>query len=171
MAYENEINYKLEATSTLATNINFANPAGFRLVIDSLKYPNAQYTVQAAAIPDLTVPGAIVNTPKRTILMAADKLEYAPLTLTFLVDENFTNYKEIHDWMFGMVGQDDLTHRKQRDLTLIIYNSANLVVQEIQFVDAHPTSLSSLPFEVTSESVNYLTAVAEFGYSYYKFKT
>ena len=49
------------------------------------------------------------------------------------------------------------------------YNSSNNVVKEIQFVDAHPTSLSSLPFEVTNENVNYLTAVVEFNYSYYKF--
>ena len=169
MAYTKEINYNLEPTSYLEEQQTFANPAGFRLVIDSLKYPNAQYTVQAAAIPDLSVPGAAMNTPKRNILMAADKLEYAPLTLTFLVDENFTNYQEIHDWMFGMVGQDDLGDRKTRDLTLIIYNSSNNVVKEIQFADAHPTSLSSLPFEVTNETVNYLTAVVEFHYSYYKF--
>lgn len=169
MAYEKEINYKLEPTSYLADNQTFANPAGFRLVIDSLKYPNAQYTVQAASIPDLSVPGAPLSTPKRNILVAADKLDYAPLTLTFLVDENFTNYQELHDWMFGMVGQDDFGERKVRDLTLVIYNSSNNVVKEIQFVDAHPTSLSSLPFEVTNESVNYLTAVVEFNYSYYKF--
>ena len=169
MAYTNEINYSVEPTSTLSTNINFANPASFRLVIDNLKYPNAQYTVQLAAIPDMSVTGAPMNTPKRNILVAADKIEYAPLSLTFIVDENFTNYKEIHDWMFGMVGQDDLGERKVRDLTLIIYNSSNNVVQEIQFADAHPTSLSSLPFEVTTESTNYLTAVAEFNYSYYKF--
>ena len=169
MAYEKEINYKLEPTSYLADNQTFANPAGFRLVIDSLKYPNAQYTVQAAAIPDLSVPGAPLSTPKRNILVAADKLDYAPLTLTFLVDENFTNYQELHDWMFGMVGQDDFGERKVRDLTLVIYNSSNNVVKEIQFVDAHPTSLSSLPFEVTNEAVNYLTAVVEFNYSYYKF--
>ena len=169
MAYTNEINYSAEPTSTLVENINFANPSSFRLVIDNLKYPNAQYTVQLASIPDMSVDGPAFNTPKRNILAAADKVVYAPLQLTFIVDENFTNYKEIHDWMFGMAGQDDLGQRKTRDLTLIIYNSANNVVQEIKFSDAHPTSLSSLPFEVTTESVNYLQAVAEFNYSYYKF--
>lgn len=169
MAYKNEINYSMEPTSTLVENINFANPSSFRLVIDNLKYPNAQYTVQLASIPDMSVDGASFNTPKRNILASADKVVYAPLQLTFLVDENFTNYKEIHDWMFGMVGQDDFGVRKTRDLTLVIYNSSNNVVQEIQFTDAHPSSLSSLPFETTGESVNYLTAVAEFSYSYYKF--
>jgi hypothetical protein len=169
MAYNNQINYSAEATSTLVENINFANPSSFRLVIDNLKYPNAQYTVQLASIPDMSVDGPAFNTPKRNILIAADKIVYAPLQLTFLVDENFTNYKEIHDWMFGMAGQDDLGPKKARDLTLIIYNSSNNVVQEIQFADAHPTSLSSLPFEVTTESVNYLQAVVEFNYSYYKF--
>ena len=169
MAYTNEINYSTEPTSTLVENISFANPSSFRLVIDNLKYPNAQYTVQLASIPDMSVDGAAMNTPKRNILVSADKIVYAPLQLTFIVDENFTNYKEIHDWMFGMVGQDDLNTRKNRDLALIIYNSSNNVVQEIQFADAHPTSLSSLPFETTGEAVNYLTAVAEFNYSYYKF--
>ena len=169
MAYTNEINYSMEPTSTLVENINFANPSSFRLVIDNLKYPNAQYTVQLASIPDMSVDGASFNTPKRNILASAYKIVYAPLQLTFIVDENFTNYKEIHDWMFGMVGQDDFGVRKTRDLTLIIYNSSNNVVQEIQFADAHPSSLSSLPFETTGESVNYLTAVAEFNYSYYKF--
>jgi len=169
MAYTKEINYNTQPTSYLVEQQTFANPAGFRLAIDSLKYPNAQYTVQAAAIPDLSVPGATMNTPKRNILIAADKLEYAPLTLTFLVDEQFTNYQEIHDWMFGMVGQGDQGQTKTRDLTLIIYNSNNNVVKEIKFADAHPTSLSSLPFEVTTETVNYLTAVVEFQYSYYKF--
>ena len=169
MAYTNEINYSTEPTSTLVENISFANPSSFRLAIDNLKYPNAQYTVQLASIPDMSVDGAAMNTPKRNILVSADKIVYAPLQLTFIVDENFTNYKEIHDWMFGMVGQGDLNTRKNRDLTLIIYNSSNNVVQQIRFVDAHPTSLSSLPFEVTTESVNYLQAVAEFNYSYYKF--
>lgn len=169
MTYELEVNYSDQPTSVLAENQSFANPSGFRLVIDNLKYPNAQYSVQLASIPDLSVPGAEFRTPKRNILLSADKLEYAPLSLTFLVDETFTNYQEIHDWMFGMVGQNDFGERKTRDLTLIIYNSSNNVVKEIQFVDAHPTSLSSLPFEVTNETVNYLTASVEFNYSYYKF--
>ena len=169
MAYDLEVNFKAEATSVQAENQSFANPSTFRLVIDNLKFPNAQYNVQLASIPDLSVPGAALNTPKRNILLGADKLEYAPLALTFLVDENFTNYQEIHDWMFGMAGQEDYGPRKDRDLTLIIYNSSNNVVKEIKFVDAHPTSLSSLPFEVTNETVNYLTASVEFSYSYYKF--
>lgn len=169
MAYTNEINYSTEPTSTLVENINFANPSSFRLMIDNLKYPNAQYTVQLGSIPDMSVEGAPFNTPKRSILVSADRIVYSPLSLTFIVDENFTNYKEIHDWMFGMVGQGDAGVRKTRDLTLIIYNSSNNVVQQIQFVDAHPTSLSSLPFEVTASTVNYLTAAVDFNYSYYKF--
>ncbi len=39
----------------------------------------------------------------------------------------------------------------------------------IKFVDAYPTSLSSIPFDITTTDVEYLTAVASFRYSYYQF--
>ena len=43
------------------------------------------------------------------------------------------------------------------------------LTKQIKFVDAYPTSLSSLPFDITTTDVEYLTAVAQFEYSYYQF--
>ena len=34
--------------------------------------------------------------------MLNEKLSYSPLDITFLVDENLNNYKEIHDWLLGL---------------------------------------------------------------------
>ena len=56
-----------------------------------------------------------------------------------------------------------------RDMTLTVMNSANNVTKQIKFVDAYPTSLSSIPFDITTTDVEYLTAVASFRYSYYQF--
>jgi hypothetical protein len=102
--------------------------------------------------------------------MAPDKVEYNPFDLTFLVDENMHNYKEIHDWILGLVTEDDYGVRKERDVTLQILNSHNNVSNEIQFVDAYPINLSSLPFDATTTDVEYLTASVTFQYSYFKFK-
>ena len=53
-----------------------------------------------------------------------------------------------------------------RDLTLTVMNSANNVTKQIKFVDAYPTSLSSLPFDITTTDVEYLTAVVTFIFLY-----
>jgi len=79
------------------------NPSAFNLVIDTLKYPNAQFSIQTAALPDLTATGAPLNTPKRNITQMPDKISYGSFTCAFLVDENMLNYEEIHDWMLDLV--------------------------------------------------------------------
>jgi hypothetical protein len=39
--------------------------------------------------------------------MPGDKLTYQSLDVSFLVDENLNNYKEIHDWMTGIGFPED----------------------------------------------------------------
>ena len=170
MPYTTNISFTEQATSTLVENLAFINPSGFKLIIDSKKYPNAQYMVQTIALPDMSISPAVLNTPKRNIGLAPDKIEYNPFDLTFLVDEKMQNYKEIHDWILGLVTEDDYGVRKARDVTLQVLNSHNNVSQEIQFIDAFPINLSSLPFDATTTDIQYLTAAVTFQYSYFKFK-
>jgi hypothetical protein len=54
-------------------------------------------------------------------------------------------------------------------MTLQILTSANNVAKEIQFIDAWPSNLSSLPFDTTVTDTNYLIAAVTFNYSYFKF--
>ena len=144
---------------------NFLNPTAFVLILDNLKYPNAEFTVQTMILPDITVTGVPYATPSRNITMAADKIEYGSFEVSFLVDEDLTNYKEIHDWLYGQV---DLQTAQFRDITLSILSSANNVNKEIKFVDAHPITLSALPFDITTTDVEYLTAVVSFEYNYFQ---
>jgi len=162
------INTNIESnTETLIEDYNFANPSSFRLVIDNTKFKNVQFLVQQVAIPDISVTGANYATPQRNILASGDKVDYSTLECTFLIDENFINYQEIHDWILAQVTEAD-DKKKTRDITLIIYTSHNNVAKQIQFVDAHPTNLSSVPFDSALTDVEYLTANVSFTYSYYK---
>tara|TARA_B110000503_G_C7075004_1_gene382529 strand:- start:696 stop:1211 length:516 start_codon:yes stop_codon:yes gene_type:complete len=170
MPYDLNVNFNTERTSVPVENLSFVNPTGFRLVIDSLKYPNAQFMVQQVALPDISVEAATYSTPFRDIGMSGGKVNYGELSLTFLIDEQLTNYQEIHDWLFGLVSeQDSKSLKKNRDLTLMVLSSANNVIKQIQFVDAYPTTLGSLPFDVTQTDIEYLTATVSFGYSYFRF--
>lgn len=167
MIYDKTVNF--DAPSTLNPNPSFALPHSFRLVIDGQKYKNALFSVQRVEIPDLTAEGAPLNLPQRNIAFSPDKITYADLNLTFLIDEDFTNYQEIHDWMYGAVTQPDLPDTdKYKDMSLLILSSHNNVVREFKFVKAFPVNLSSVAFDATVTDAEYLTATAVFHYSYFK---
>lgn len=169
MAYQLNVDFSEGAeTSQVIANPTFVSPSGFRLLIDNQKYKNAQFTVQTVALPDLSVTGAPLNTPQRNITSMPDKVEYGQFEMTFLIDEDLVNYKEIHDWMMGLVVENDTGVRKQRDMSLMILNSHNNVSREIKFADSYPTSLSSLPFDASSTDVEYLVGNVTFNYSYFK---
>ena len=168
MPYNIQTNIEAVPTEqSFIEEVSFVAPTGFRLTIDNLKFKGAQFYIQIAALPDLSVQGAPYNTPMRNIAIHGDKAEYSPFECTFLIDETLVNYKEIHDWLLSQVTEAD-TKKKTRDMTLAILSSHNNVAREIQFVDAYPTNLSSLPFDTTSADVEYLTASVTFNYSYYK---
>jgi len=169
MPYNANVNFAEVSSGTPQASMNFVNPTAFKLVIDSQKYKNAQFMAQTIALPDMQVSGAIFQTRNRNIIEAPDKIEYGIFDMTFLIDEYLLNYKEIHDWIVGLVTENDEGVRKARDMTLQILSSHNNVLAELQFINALPINLSSLPFDVTQTDVTYLTANVSFQYDYFKF--
>lgn len=148
---------------------NFLNPSSFVLSLDSQTYSGAEFTVQSMTLPDVSTEGAPLPFRQVNAAMAADKITFGAFEVSYLIDEDLLNYKEIFDWMKGNVESNHKAHNHVRDVTLTIMNSANNVTKQIQFVDAYPTTLSSLPFDITIGDVEYLTAIVSFSYSYYKF--
>jgi len=152
---------------------NFLNPSSFVLTLDSQTYSGVEFTVQTMMLPDVTSDGALVPFRSLNVAMAGDKLNYGSFEVSYLIDEDLLNYKEIYDWMKANVEtlhqQEVIGNNHVRDLTLTIMNSANNVTKQINFIDAYPIALSSLPFDITTTDVEYLTAVVTFQYSYYEF--
>ena len=152
---------------------NFLNPSSFVLTLDSQTYSGAEFTVQTMMLPDVTTEGAPLPFRQVNVAMAADKIAFGSFEVSYLIDEDLLNYKEIFDWMKQNVEtqheQAIIGNNHVRDLTLTIMNSSNNVTKQINFIDAFPTSLSSLPFDITTTDVEYLTAVVTFAYSYYEF--
>lgn len=167
MPYNSESLLANSNAEQFLTDINFMSPVGFALTIDNLKFKNVSFLVQRASIPDLNIDSAPVNYKNLNIGVHADKATYAPLECQFIIDENLINYQEIHDWIKDQITDSD-TVKKTRDITLHIMSSHNNVIREIQFIDAFPTSLSSLEFDTTQTDIEYLVANVSFRYSYYK---
>ena len=88
------------ANSRQPTKIDYASPTQFRFSI--IKLPKVEYFATAANIPGITLGQANQPTPLKDIPIPGDKLEYDNLNITFLVDENLENYREIHGWLTGL---------------------------------------------------------------------
>ena len=94
------------------SKFDYASPIQFRFKMTKL--PTVEFFVQSANIPGITLGDTTLPTPLKDISMPGDKLTYQTLEVSFLVDENLNNYKEIHDWMIGLGFPDN--HKQFQDL-------------------------------------------------------
>ena len=82
------------------SKLDYASPIQFRFKM--AKLPLVEFTVQSANIPGITLGTATVPTPLYDYPIPGDTLTYSSLDISFLVDENLNNYKELHDWLSGL---------------------------------------------------------------------
>ena len=175
------------------TKLDYASPVQFRFKCSKL--PEVEFFCQTANIPGIGLGVADVETPLKSIPFPGDKVTYQDLAISFLVDENLNNYKEIHDWIIGLgapqnhtqfstlrdTGTDRFPGQTTNspnnnavpdggtysDATLTVLNSKNIAVTEIRFDNIFPTSLGALSYDVQASDVNYLQASVDFSYMYY----
>ena len=169
-------------------NRNFLAPVGFKFTLK--RSPGAAFFCNQANIPDITLGIAEQPTYLRDIPIPGDKIQFGDLQISFLVDEDLTNFMEIQNWIRGLgypetLKQfDELEEKGQlndafgqyaqsgddiySDGTLQILSS-NLVPQfNVTFNDLFPYSLSTLSFDARDTDIEYFTADVSFKYTMYK---
>ena len=89
------------------TIMDYASPIQFRFKITKL--PQVEFFIQTANIPGITLGSTSFETPLKDIAGVGDKVTYQTLDISFIVDENLNNYKELHDWIIGLGFPKDYT--------------------------------------------------------------
>ena len=84
----------------LGNELDFASPTQFRFQIQKL--PEVQFFCQTINIPGISVGNLLQPTPLNQIAIAGSDITYEDLTATFLIDEQYRNYREVHDWLKGL---------------------------------------------------------------------
>ena len=82
------------------TKLDYASPSQFKFNI--IKLPKVEYFCTSVNIPNVTLPDVDQPTRFKSIPLPGNPLEYGDLSLSFLVDENLINYREIHGWLTGL---------------------------------------------------------------------
>ena len=170
-------------------NLDLARPTQFRFSI--LKIPNTEYFIQEVNLPGIAFSGdAVLNTRFTSLNMMGDTVNYEPLEISFSVQENLSNWREIHDWMVGIgfpenTAQfaDAISDAKatrtsvpsrtanvstlQSDATLMIMTNKNNPTVKVNFKNVYPTSLSGVSFDTKDTDAQNLTATMTMSYDYY----
>ena len=82
------------------TKLDYASPTQFKFSI--IKLPKIEFFVTEINLPGIELTSLTQNTTLKQIPIPGNDLSYDPLSLTFMVDENFENYQEIHGWLVGL---------------------------------------------------------------------
>ena len=82
------------------TKLDYASPTQFKFNI--IKLPKVEFFVTEINLPGIELTSLTQNTTLKQIPIPGNDLSYDPLSLTFMVDENFENYQEIHGWLVGL---------------------------------------------------------------------
>lgn len=164
-------------------NKNQLSPLGHRFVITRL--PNTVYWCQAVNVPDITLGEIKTGNPFLDLNYAGDHLKYSPLSITFKIDEDMTNYLEIQNWMVGLgfpekfdqfadLVRDDLDGGPfgiRSDASLLILSSNMNANIEVTYREIFPMALTNFSFDTRLADVEYITATATFSIRDFTIKT
>ena len=153
-----------------STNPNFLSPLSFKFML--YRTPNINFNVQSVRVPGMSLSTTDTATPFVTIPNSG-KITYAPLTITFRVNEDLTDYLEINNWMESLGAPSSFTQYadinnsqagRYSDATLIINNSRKRGNMSVNFYDLFPVDISDLQFTTMDTDVNYIECTVDFRY-------
>ena len=91
---------ELKSLSRQPTKLDYAAATQFKFNITKL--PKVEFFCTAVNVPGITLGETSQSTPLKEIPIPGDKLTYSSLNMTFMIDENLENYREIHGWLTGL---------------------------------------------------------------------
>ena len=146
---------------------NLNHTTGTRSTLVLAGFKSTEFTAVEHNIPGLSINAAVQPTPFRQKPQPGDTPNFEPLRVTFIVDENLSNWLEMYNWIVSFGAPDNYTQYKGSgfiDASLIMYNSHNNQIMKFKFIDAIITSLSEIAFSTMEESTVYKYATVSIEY-------
>ena len=153
---------------------NYLSPLEFLVTIKRL--PNTEFFTQSIQIPGINTTPVETENPFNRLMWTPEKVQYAPLDLSFMIDEDMSNYREIHDWIVGTASpQNPLQYRKLKesregltsDISVLIETNKKNANVLITYKDCFPIGLTPLQLDTRTHDVVYPQASATFVYNWF----
>lgn len=147
--------------TNITDNKNSLHAGNFRITIDTSEYANIQFFATGINIPSMTVPAVEASFRNNKAFIPGDTIQYGEMTISFIVDAEMTNYKEIYDWLMS----HSTGAPKYRDITVSVLSNKNTTNRIFSFKDCFPISLGDIEFTSSKTDVEYVMCSANFAYN------
>lgn len=147
-------------------NRNPALQTSYKLIVPGLESFN--YFITSAEIPGMSA-GEIDSSYKNNQLkIPADRVDYDPLNVDFIVDEDFANRQQIMTWMWDFYnGADQFWSQATKNLQLVIMNSNMVPTRRVEFFNSFPISVGGIRFDSNATDTEVIHCTATFAYQNY----
>ena len=153
-----------------------------KYVLTFSRRPAVTYFCQQVNLPGVTMGEVSRPTPFLDQYSPGTKLEYNPLAITFILDEEMQGWKDMYDWFTSMADPDGFEPRGDgvrvsgknhalSDATLTILNNLNNPVMRVNFKNVFPLTMGDIDFDTTSSADTIMTTAVTFRYESYKYLT
>lgn len=156
---------------------NYLSPVSFKVAIDRL--PNVEFFTQRVSIPSVSSSQVLTPSPIHNLYNTPDRIEFAELDLSFIIDESMDNYNEIFRWMQGIGSPESTDQYKnlknskddtRSDISIIVENSSRNANLRFFFTDCFPIALSPVQLDVTGTDIIYPECNVTFRYNIMDFE-
>lgn len=152
-------------------SLNNLNAAEFQFAIERIE--GVTFTAQRVTLPGLS--GGIVKVPSpfNETNRSYDKIEYSPLSLSFLINEDLSNYLEIINWMLGIGAPENHNQYAvinnsvegiESDITVTIYNNQKNPVKKITYFNCMPIDISEIELSLSETESTVAQATVSFAF-------
>tara|TARA_A100001011_G_scaffold261989_1_gene270505 strand:+ start:461 stop:1060 length:600 start_codon:yes stop_codon:yes gene_type:complete len=94
----------LSSKQPSGSGLDYADPTKFKFQITKL--PRVEFNSIQANIPGISLTEITQPTRLQQIRIPGNDMTFEDLNITFIVDEDLTNYRSVHDWMAGLAQMD-----------------------------------------------------------------
>ena len=160
-------------------NTNPLQASKFLLTFNRIS--DVQYFCQEVNVPGVQLGEVDRVTPFLDMFSPGTKLQYDPLDITFMVDEELQSWKNLYNWFTSIADPDGFEKRdgsrelqKNKhfsDATLTVLSALNNPVLRIHYTNCFPLSMSAIQFDTKSDANHIVTCNATFRYQSYTYLT
>ena len=165
---------------TSSSNPNLLSNVSFNMSMG--RFPGMNFYVQSVTLPGVSLSEIIVPTgaPRIPYKEISGSAQFEPLSVTFMIDEDMTNYFEIWNWVQIVAGinagayeellaSDPMKTSVKTDINLNVLTSHRNVNIDFKFIEAFPSGVEAITFDLRSPSVDYQPMTVSFNYSHFTF--
>lgn len=155
---------------------NYTQKTNFKLEIPNNYVENAVMNVQELNLPDMSIAATPFSiNPQARGYLPGSGIEFEPLQMRLIADEELLSYTDIYQWMCSVVEHKDSKATAwlqggapETLLVHILNNEKDRIILTYRFYSPFPQILGSLEFNYTDPSNIALGFNITFGYKYFE---